>query len=269
VTSATRNDDLVAEWKPNSGVTRPELLDGLDAVVHLAGRPIGSQRWTATEKQLIRESRVLSTERLVEQIIQLKNRPSLFLSASAVGIYGDCADAVINERADVGKGFLAELARDWEQASRPLTDLGIRVVHARFGIVLSRRGGALEKMLPIFRWGLGGVLGSGKQFWSWISLDDCVSALLKLIQDKSMHGPYNLVSPQPVTNRQFTKTLGNIFKRPTFLPVPPFALRLGLGQMADELLLTSCRAIPSRLQEAGFRFQDPDLSVCLSRLLRS
>lgn len=250
-------------WNPATGVDNPEQLESLDAIVHLAGRSIGAARWSAREKELLRDSRVQATERLVDQIAKLKVKPKLFFSASAIGIYGDTGGKWVDEVSNAASDFLGALAADWERASQPLIEMGVRVVHARFGVILAKHGGALAKMLPLFRWGLGGVLGDGKQFMSWISLNDCCRAIQHLMDNASLSGAFNIVSPNPVTNREFTKTLGSDMHRMTFLPVPKFALRLGLGEMADALLLTSCRVQPRRLIDSGFTFEQPTLEQAL------
>lgn len=254
-------------WEPSRGVEELERLEHLDAFVHLAGRPIGAARWSQQEKQRLRDSRVKATDVLVKQLCQLHSPPKVFLSASAVGYYGDCQQQIVDEGSSQGTGFLAELARDWERASLPLAELGSRVVHARLGVVLSEHGGALAKMLPLFRWGLGGSLGDGSQYVSWIHLEDCCRAMEWLLKTESATGVFNLVSPNPVTNRRFTQTLGEILSRPTFLPAPRFALRLALGKMADELLLSSCRAIPQQLLKSGFQFDYAELDQALRNLL--
>ena len=264
--AAAGNIETIA-WDPLVGVKQAQQLDGLDAFFHLAGRSIGQARWSNHEKTLLRSSRVEATQRLVEQIVQLKNPPKVFIGASAIGIYGDCADRWVDESSREGNDFLAELGHDWEAACQPLVTIGVRLVHARFGIVLDRHGGALGKMLPPFRWGLGGKLGSGRQYMSWISLNDCCRALLHLMHQPSLSGPFNLVSPNPVTNAQFTKQLGHVLRRPTWFAAPSFGLRLALGEMADALLLSSCRVLPRRLMESGFEFEDPNLNDALARAL--
>lgn len=261
--SESSNEVACISWNPATGVDNPKQLEGLDAIVHLAGRSIGAARWSDREKELLRDSRVQATERLVDQIAKLKVKPALFLSASAIGIYGDTGDKWVDETSNSASDFLGALATDWERASQPLSQMGVRVVHARFGVILAKHGGALAKMLPLFRWGLGGVLGDGKQFMSWISLNDCCRAIQHLMTNNSTSGAFNIVSPNPVTNREFTKTLGSDMHRTTFLPVPKFALRLGLGEMADALLLSSCRVQPKRLIDSGFTFEQPTLDLAL------
>jgi uncharacterized protein (TIGR01777 family) len=229
----------------------------------LAGRSIASGRWTLAEKQRISSSRVEATRRLVDQVCQLKSPPGVFICASAIGIYGDQGQKLLDESSPPAHDFLAEVARQWEDACQPLVDVGVRVVHPRFGIVLSSRGGALAKTVPIFRWYLGGRMGSGHQYWSWIGLHDCVRALLWLIGNPNAHGAYNLVSPQPVTNAEFASTLARTLHVPAVVPAPAWALRLVAGEMADALLLCSSRVHPARLIDQGFAFEQPELASCL------
>lgn len=253
-------------WQPERGIRQPEKLAAIDAVVHLAGRGIADHRWTPREKLLLRESRVDTTRRLCDDLNQLPEPPTTFLSASAVGIYGDCGEEVVTEKHIAGSGFLAQLAVDWEAASAPLALLGMRVVHARFGIAIAAEGGALAKMLPLFRLGLGGRLGSGRQYWSWISLNDTLRALEFLLTDENCQGAFNVVAPNPVTNSQFTRDLARAVQRTRFFPVPAMALRWILGEMADATLLASCRAHPERLTSVGFHFNEPTLPEALARL---
>ncbi len=254
-------------WEPLVGVTRPDDLGGLDAIVHLAGRSIASARWTTAEKERIRDSRVEATSKLVAQIAALENPPQVFISASATGIYGDCGSQIVDESSALGSDFLASVAQQWESVCDPLVSRGVRVIHLRFGIVLTKSGGALGKMLPLFRGMLGGRLGSGKQYWSWVALEDCIGAIRYLLESSGAQGSYNIVSPNPVTNSQFTADLAAALARPAVLPAPRFALRLALGEMADALLLSSCRAIPGRLEQEGFEFQFPDLRSFLRQEL--
>ncbi len=246
-------------WDPERGLLDPSQLNSIHCVVHLAGHSIASHRWTSSEKQLIRDSRVAATRRIVDQVLQLDTPPSVFVSASAVGIYGDQGTRIVDEQTLPANEFLADVARDWEDVCQPLAEKGIRVVHPRFGLVLAREGGALAKALPVFRWNLGGRLGSGEQYWSWIGLEDCVNVLQWMIETQAASGPYNVVAPQAVTNREFTQSLSRVLKVAAWVPVPAWGLRLALGEMADALLLCSCRAIPRRLNEAGFQFQQPEL----------
>ena len=246
-------DELL--WNPASGLARPEQLNGFAAVIHLAGRSIAEARWTEAEKNRIYDSRVTATKRLVKQMLELEQRPPVFVSASAVGLYGDCGDTVVDETQPAGSSFLADVARNWELASAPLVEAGVRVAHARLAMVLERSGGALAKVLPLFRWGLGGRLGSGQQYWSWIAMEDVVSGLCWLLERSEAVGAYNFVAPEPVTNAEFTRVLANAVGRPAVLPAPRIALRTALGEMADALLLTSCRAVPKRLEAEGFAFR--------------
>ena len=235
--------------------------------MHLAGETIATGRWTAARKARIRDSRVRGTGLLTRALVKLDRKPRVFVSASAVGIYGTRGDEVVDERSAPGQGFLAEVCSQWEAATRPATDAGIRVVNVRVGVVLSGTGGALAKMLPPFRLGLGGVMGSGRQYMSWIAIDDVVGAIEHLLLADTVVGPVNLVAPDPVSNREFTKTLGRVLRRPTILRLPAFAIRLGLGEVADELLLASTRAQPARLTASGYQFGYPTLEGALRHLL--
>ncbi|MCS7048839.1 MAG: TIGR01777 family oxidoreductase, partial [Verrucomicrobiae bacterium] len=239
-----------------------ELPEAVDAVVHLAGEPIAG-RWTRRKKAAIRDSRVVGTRRLAESLARMSAKPSVFVCASAVGFYGDRGTEPLTEDSPPGRGFLAEVVKDWEAACLPAVDAGIRVVNLRFGVVLSARGGALAKMLPLFRLGLGGVVGSGRQFWSWVSLADAVGAILHALDCVLVSGPVNVVSPNPVTNRQFTKTLGRVLRRPTIFPLPAVIARLMLGEMATELLLASQQVFPVRLEGSGYRFVHRELGSAL------
>ena len=270
VPAAPSNDEDNAdeiEWEPDAGLVKPQAVSELDAFVHLAGYSIGNHRWNASEKKKIRSSRVEATRKLAEQIAELPRPPKAFICASATGIYGERGSETLTEESSPGAGFLAEVAQDWEAACSPLVSVGIRVCHARFGIVLAPEAGALRKMLPIFRGYLGAPLGGGRQYWSWISINDCVAGLEHLITSPESNGIYNLVAPTPETNREFSRKLASALRRP-LLPAPGFAtrigLRLALGEMADELLLTSCRVVPNRLIAEGFAFQHPQLEDYLS-----
>ncbi len=233
-------------------------MESVDAIVHLAGRSIASSRWTDAEKKRIRDSRVAATRRLVQQLVELNRPPAVFMGASAIGIYGDTGDKIVEEDHPSNDDFLASVARDWEEAVDPLRSQA-RVAHARLGIVLSSRGGALAKVLPLFRWMFGGRLGAGTQYWSWIALEDCVRAIVWMLENETASGPYNVVAPQPVTNAEFTRQLAKAVHRPVGLPVPKFALRIAMGEMADALLLCSCRVRPSRLLASGFQFNHSTL----------
>jgi uncharacterized protein (TIGR01777 family) len=256
-------------WSPQSSPAMADAaqLEGFDAVIHLSGANIGAHRWTAAYKREIVESRVQSTHALAQLLAGLKNPPRAFLCASATGIYGNRGDEILTESSAPGSGFLAETCVQWEAAAQPAKDAGIRVVHLRFGAGLSLEGGALAKLLPIFRMGLGGKLGSGKQWMSWMSLPDVVSAIFHIIQEAQLSGPVNMVSPILVTNAEFTRTLANVLHRPAIFPVPAFALRIVVGEMADEAVLASTRVLPARLAETGFHFQHARLALALESLL--
>lgn len=253
-------------WNPAQGELDPEVFAGIDAVLHLAGDNIGAGRWTTAKKQLIRDSRVKSTQLLASQLAQSSYRPAL-ISASAIGYYGDRGATDLYESASPGKDFLADVCREWEAAADPARQAGVRVVNLRIGVVLSRLGGALASMLFPFRMGVGGNMGDGRQFWSWISLDDVAQIFLYAADQSSLAGPVNAVSPQPVTNAEFTRVLGRVLRRPTFLPMPAFAARIVLGEMADALILSSCKVLPGVLQQRGFEFKHPQLEAALRAAL--
>jgi uncharacterized protein (TIGR01777 family) len=256
-------------WDPALGRLNPGDLEGIDGVVHLAGENVGV-RWTGRRKARIRQSRVKGTRLLSETLARTQAGPRVLVSASAVGIYGDRGDQVLTEASkggDPSHDFLVSVARDWEAAADPARAAGIRVAHSRFGIVLSPRGGALKKMLLPFRLGLGGRLGDGSQWISWISIDDAVGAILHALSTDTLRGPVNATAPEPVTNRDFTRTLGRVLGRPTPFVMPAVALRLALGEMARGTLLASARVLPSRLLESGYRFRHPDLESALRHVL--
>ena len=254
------------DWDPAAGTIEKAAFDGAEAVIHLAGQSL-AQRWSAALKVQIRASREAGTRLIAKTLAGLANPPKVLLSASAVGWYGDGGDRELDEDAAGGTGFLAEVCAAWEAAAEPARAAGIRVAHPRLGVVLSAWGGALAKMLPPFRLGLGGRLGSGRQWMSWITLDDAVAALMHLLGDERLAGPVNLAAPQPVTNAAFTAALGQALGRPAIAAVPAAALRLLMGEMADEMLLASQRAVPKRLLAAGFEFRWPQLPAALSGLL--
>ena len=264
----TRNDDEIT-WDPSSNtLDDPSRLTNIDSVIHLAGENIASRRWTATQKARIRDSRVQGTTLLAQTLASISPPPKVFISASAIGYYGNRQDEILTEDSQPGEGFLPDVSIAWENAAKSATEAGIRTVHPRIGIVLSPTGGALGKMLFPFKLGLGGIIGSGKQYMSWITLDDLISLFLFAIDRESISGAINAVSPTPVTNREFTKTLGRVLSRPTIFPLPAFAAKLALGEMADALLLASTRVIPSRLENANFSFAHPDLEPALRHLLK-
>jgi hypothetical protein len=253
-------------WDPAAGRIDPAKLEEFDAVVHLAGENIAG-RWTPEKKARIRDSRVEGTRLLAEALARLVHPPKTLLCASAIGYYGDRGDELLTEASAAGKGFLADTCREWEAAAQPAAQKGIRVVHLRIGVVLSPRGGALKQMLLPFQLGLGGVVGSGRQYFSWIAIDDLVGVFLHALTNESLRGAVNAVAPEPVTNRVVTKTLGAVLARPTIFPMPAFAARLAFGEMADELLLASARVEPARLRAAGFAFRFPQLEAALRHLL--
>lgn len=254
-------------WDPAAGTMNPADLSGVDAVVHLAGAGIGDHRWTDSYKREIRDSRVRSTNLLSETIAAATDGPKVLLSGSAIGFYGSRGDEVLDETSAAGTGFLAEVCIDWETSTAMAAAAGVRVALLRTGIVLSRDGGALKKQLPIFKLGLGGRFGSGAQWQSWISIDDEVAAIMFLL-DHDIAGPVNLTAPAPVTNAEFTKTLAAVLRRPAILPIPSFGPKMLLGsELATNLLFDGQRVVPKVLQDAGYRFQHPDLETALRALL--
>jgi uncharacterized protein len=253
-------------WDPNQSVS-PESVSGFDAVVHLAGESIMGL-WTDAKKARIRDSRVQGTRHLAEALAKAAQPPQVFVSASAIGYYGNRGDEVLNELSAAGSGFLADVSEAWEAAAEPVAQAGIRVVHPRIGIVLSPKGGALKAMLPPFRLGLGGRLGDGKQWMSWIDLRDLIQAFLHLLRTPSLRGVVNMTSPNPVTNAEFTKTLASALSRPAILPIPAFAIKLAMGQMGKELLLAGARVEPQALVASGFSFPRTELKESLVELLQ-
>ncbi len=256
-------DDAHIQWDIEIGFSDPEKLEGIDAVVHLAGESVSGLRWTDDKKKAIRDSRVLGTRSVVDAISKLKKKPKVLIAASAIGFYGERGDEEVTESSAVGDNFLAGVSRDWEAESRRAEDAGIRTVLLRTGIVLSKEGGALATMLTPFKLGVGGVVGSGKQWMSWISLDDHVAVINFAIENENLRGAVNSVSSEPVTNHDFTKTLGEVLYRPTFLPLPEFAVSMVFGEMGDALLLASTKVLPKRLEDAGFEFKYPELKAAL------
>jgi uncharacterized protein (TIGR01777 family) len=255
-------------WDSEKGVTDPAQLEGFDAVIHLAGENISDGRWTDEKKRRIRESRMKGTRLLSEALARLSAPPAALISASAIGFYGSRGAEVLNEQSASGDDFLAEVCREWELATRPAAERGLRVANLRFGVILSEKGGALAKMMTPFKLGVGGRVGSGEQYMSWITLDDAIGAIYHALTRADVHGPVNVVAPNPVTNSEFTKKLGDALSRPTLLPAPAFALRLAFGEMADALLLSSMRVEPLRLKESGFVFQYPELEGALRHILK-
>jgi uncharacterized protein (TIGR01777 family) len=253
-------------WSPEDGTLDPAGLEGFDAVVNLAGESV-TGRWTADKKRRIYDSRVKGTRLLSESLARLARPPKVLISASASGYYGDCGEQVLREDHPPGSSFLAQVCRDWEAATEPAARSGVRVVNLRMGLVLSPAGGALARLLPSFRLGLGGTIGSGRQYFSWVALDDVVGIILHVLVTDTLESPVNVAAPNPVTNREFTKILGLVLKRPTVLPIPAFAVRLILGEMADDLLLASARLDPARLLATDYRFRYTDLEATLRYLL--
>ena len=237
-------------------------LENLDAVVHLAGEPVAG-KWTLDKMQAIRSSRVDGTRLLAATLANLNKKPSVLISASAIGYYGDRGDEVLDESSAQGEGFLAEVCDAWERAAQPARAVGIRVVHPRLGVVISSQGGALAQMLPVFRFGLGGPLGNGRHWMSWVGVQDVVGGLMHMIHTKSLAGPVNVVSPNPVSNKHFTKTLASVLRRPAIFPLPKFVARLAFGKLADEALYASQRCEPGVLKDSGYDFRQPALEKAL------
>jgi uncharacterized protein (TIGR01777 family) len=262
----SRPGDVV--WNPAHGEIDAASLQPPEAVVHLAGENIADGRWTDAKKQRIRDSRVKGTQLLSETLAGLRQRPRVLVSASAVGYYGHRGEEVLTEESGSGKGFLAEVCRQWEAATQPAVQAGIHTVHLRNGLVLGADGGVLRTILPPFRLGLGGPIGSGRQYWSWISLTDMLHVILHCVGTETLSGPVNAVAPNPVTTKEFATTLGHVLNRPTFISVPEFAARLALGEMANELLFASARVVPARLHTSSYGFTHATLDAALRDALR-
>ena len=254
-------------WDPAKATLGAEKLRDFDAVIHLAGENIAGQRWTQSFKEKIRDSRVNGTRLLAESLASLDRPPEVLLCASAIGYYGDRGSEVLTEQSEPGNDFLADVCRQWENAADPARERGVRVVHLRLGVVLSSRGGALAKMLLPFRMGAGGVVGTGAQYWSWVALDDVVGAFQHCVTAEGITGAVNCVTPNPSTNREFTKTLGRVLRRPTFMSMPAIAANLAFGEMARPLMLCSTRVRPEKLQQSGYEFRYPDLDSALRRAI--
>jgi uncharacterized protein len=255
-------------WNPAAGQLEAADLEGADAVVNLAGESIAAGRWTARKKKRIRESRIDTARTIASTVAKLARRPRVLINASAVGYYGNRGDELLNEDSAVGSGdFLSGICRDWEAATESAANAGVRVVLARFGVILSGKGGALKKMLLPFRLGLGGRIGDGRQYMSWVAIDDVVSTLMHCLASESLVGPVNVVAPAPVTNAQFTAILGRVLSRPTIFPMPAFAARAAFGQMADELLLASQRVQPKKLRDDNYIFRYAELEPALRYVL--
>jgi len=265
VRSAAKSGEI--EWHPDRGSIDAPALQGCDAIINLAGDGIANGRWTEEKKRRILDSRVNGTRLLCETVANLSRKPKAFINASAVGFYGSRGDELVDEDSGPGEGFLASVCRQWELATAPAEQAGIRVVKLRFGVILAKGGGIMGSILGPFKFGLGGKIGSGDQVMSWVAMDDVVAAISFILQNESLRGPINVVAPHPVTNEEFTKTLGHVLSRPTALAMPAFAVRLAFGEMADEMLLTSQRVIPKKLNDAGYEFQQPELEGALRKHL--
>ena len=252
-----------SQWDPVKGIVDLNVLEKAIAIVNLAGAGVGDRRWSKKYKKLILDSRVNSTETLANAIVNLKTPPSVFVSGSAIGFYGDTADVAVDENANLGEGFLSDVVFNWEYAAQKVRSNNIRVVHPRTGLVMSKRGGLLKKILPLFKLGLGGKLGNGKQYWSYISLEDEIRAIHHVIDDVRLTGGVNFTNPNPVTNAEFTKSLSSVVNRPAFLKVPSLALKIALVEFSIEALGSS-RILPSKLKAAGFKFNQPDILSTLN-----
>lgn len=263
-----RPELALSQWDPTATTLDPDTVAGFDAVVHLAGDNIGQGRWTRAKKARIKQSRVHGTRILSEALARTHERPGVYLAASAVGYYGSRGNETLTEESGRGSGFLSDVVVEWEEATSAARDAGVSVISARSGPVISTRGGVLAKMLPPFKLGLGGVVGRGDQYMSWIALDDLVEAFIHLItMDHPANGPVNVVAPNPVTNREFTRLLGSVLRRPTPFPLPAGVARLALGEAADELLLASQRVSADRLEQTGFGFRFPHLRPALEHII--
>lgn len=254
-------------WDPAKGEVHKARIEGLDGVVHLAGENIAGARWNAAVKKRIRDSRSVGTRVLCETLASLERKPKVLVCASAIGYYGDRGNEILTEDSAAGDGFLADVCQEWEAACEPARAAGIRVVNLRIGVILTPKGGALAKMLFPFRMGGGGVVGSGRQYWSWVAIDDVIGAIQHCLTHDEIVGPVNCTAPNPATNYEFTKTLGAVLHRPTIFPLPGFAAKLALGEMAEALLLASSRVIPTRLQATGYQFRCPTLESTLRHVL--
>lgn len=257
--------DAEIAWRPDQPIS-PEAVSGFDAVIHLAGESIAG-RWTAAKKQRIRESRVRGTRNLAQAVASAPRKPQVFVSSSAIGYYGDRGEEILTEESSPGAGFLAEVCRVWEAATEAAAKAGIRTVQIRTGVVLSATGGALAKMLPPFKLGLGGILGNGRQWMSWIDIQDMVDAIQHIVKTDALRGPVNMIAPAPVINLEFTKTLAGALKRPAIFPMPAFMVKLAFGEMGETVLLGSQRVEPAKLAASGYQFTFRDLRTSLAGLL--
>jgi uncharacterized protein (TIGR01777 family) len=255
------------KWDPAKGeIDLPDNVN-VDAVIHLAGENIARARWSKAQKELILDSRLKGTRLLVDSIIRLQPRPKTLISASGIGIYGDRHDVLLDEDDQLGEGFLVNVAHEWEAVTSVALESGMRVANLRMGVVMDKEGGVLKRLLPLFKYGFGAVLGSGNQYMSWITIDDVVKATEYILNNENIKGPVNMVAPNPVTNKEFTKELGIVLQRPTILKIPSWAIQALYGEMGKELLLTSTRALPHRLKSSGFDFQFPYLREGLRHIL--
>jgi len=255
------------KWDPAKGEIELPNNVNIDAVIHLAGENIARARWSKKQKESILQSRVKGTRLLVDAIIRLQPPPRILLSASGIGIYGDRHNIILDEDDQLGEGFLVDVAREWEAVTKVAVETGIRVANLRMGIVMSKKGGVLKRLLPLFMYGFGAVLGSGNQYMSWVTIDDVVRAIEYILTNEDIKGPVNMVAPNPVTNREFTKTLGMVLRKPAILRIPSWAIQAVYGEMGKELLLASTRALPRRLLSSGFDFQFPCLEDGLRHIL--
>jgi uncharacterized protein (TIGR01777 family) len=265
VRSAAKDGEI--EWHPDRGTIDAPALEGFDAVVNLAGDGIANGRWTEEKKRRIVDSRVNGTRLLSETMAKLSRKPATFINASAIGFYGSRGNELVDEESGPGEGFLAGVCRQWESATALAEQAGIQVVELRLGVILTKDGGIMGSMLRPFKLGLGGKVGSGEQVISWVAMDDVVAAVAFILQNESLRGPINVVAPRPVTNEEFTKTLGKVLSRPTFMAMPAFAARLAFGEMADEMMLSSTRVAGTVLNDAGFKFQFPELEGAVRAML--
>jgi uncharacterized protein (TIGR01777 family) len=255
------------EWHPDRGTIDAAALEGFDAIINLAGDGIANGRWTEEKKRRILDSRVNGTRLLSETMAKLSRKPATFINASAIGFYGSRGDELVDEDSGPGEGFLAKVCRQWESSTAPAEQAGIRVVKLRLGVILTKNGGIMGSMLRPFKLGLGGKVGSGKQVISWVAMDDVVAAISFILYHQTLRGPINLVAPHPATNEEFTKTLGRVLSRPTFMAMPAFAARLAFGEMADEMMLSSTRVAGKVLKDAGFKFRYPELEGAVRAML--
>lgn len=266
--SAAKNDSEI-QWDAEKGFTESEQakLENFDAVIHLAGENVGEGSWTEEKKRRIRESRVVGTRTLVEAFRKTENPPKIFISASAIGFYGNRGDEILTEQSTAGEGFFPEVCSEWEAESAKAADFSARIVMPRIGVVLTKDGGAIEKMLTPFKFGVGGTIGSGDQWMSWIALEDLIRVIHFALENENVSGAVNAVAPNPVTNEEFTNTLGKVIHRPTILPIPAFGIKLLFGEMGETLLLEGARILPEKLEKLGFEFKFPRLEEALKSIL--